>query len=174
MMRGLSHANQAWKREAERRQLREDHRELPSRWAGYRRTPCGLIIIGGQSLGTVNGVTAYGIEKFAGTLTGIPDLSYHPGEVDPETGAETTGPTPGITAWTSGLGYATAWDEDGFWRVIVCNDSRGGCANLLKGGESDDTTYVSSGRQVTVMSSREIATLLASGNYLDCWSPDVG
>ncbi len=136
--------------------------------------PIGIIIIGGQSMGTSNGITYYGIEKFAGILESIAVSAYDPGTVDPDTGAETAAPTPGLTAWPSGLGYGTVFANGVYTRVRVVNDSRGGCANALIGGASDDTTYAPSVRQTTILSSRLVAVTLSDGSSITAWSPDIG
>ncbi len=156
------------------RHLAELRAQTPIRVGALTLAPQGIIIIAGQSMGTNNGVTTYGIEKFAGTLSSISVVAYDPGTVNATTGAETAGPTPALTAWPSGLGYGTARFRGGYKRVIVVNDSRGGCANALVGGDSSDTTYAPSVRQVTIIASRQLTVTLSDGTSILAWSPDLG
>lgn len=133
-----------------------------------------IIVIGGQSLGTFNTITTYGITKFSGTLSGITTQTYDPGTVNSSTGAETGGPSPAITAWPSGLGYGTMWNGSTYERVMIVNDSRGTMATALIGGASDDTTYAPTYRQVRVLSSRLVSVTLADSTTISAYSPDLG
>ncbi len=133
-----------------------------------------VIIIGGNSLGVFNGITTYGISKFAGTLSGVTTQTYDPGTVNSATGVETGAVSPAITAWPAGLGYGTLWDGDAYSRVIVCNDSRGTMASALIGGASDDTTYAPTYRQVRMLSSRIVPVTKADGTIVSAYSPDLG
>ncbi len=136
--------------------------------------PQAIIIIGGQTMGTFNSITYYGIEKFAGTLSGITTQTYDPGTCNSATGAETGAPSPAITAWPSGIGFGLRWDGKIYRRVIVVNDSRGGCANALLGGANDDTTYVPSVRTTTILSSKQVSVTKADASIVSGWSPDLG
>ncbi len=155
------------------RQVQDMRVQLPVR-IGVNRPPMSIIIIGGQTMGTSNGITYYGIEKFAGTLSSVASASYDPGTVNSTTGAQTAGPTPAITAWPSGLGFGTACINGSYKRVMVVNDSRGGCANALVGGADDDTTYVPSLRQTTILSTRLLTVTISGGTTISAYSPDLG
>ncbi len=147
---------------------------VPVRLGISSTAPQLIIIIGGNTLGTFNGITTYGIAKFSGTLASVTTQTYDPGTVNASTGAETGGPSPAITAWPSGLGYGTLWDGDTYSRVIVCNDSRGAMATALIGGASDDTTYAPTYRQVRMLSQRIVGVTKADSSVVSAYSPDLG
>ncbi len=146
---------------------------VPVRLGISSTAPQLIIIIGGNSLGTFNSITTYGITKFSGTLSAITTQTYDPGTVNTSTGVETVAPTPAITAWPNGIGYGTLWDGDQYTRVMVCNDSRGTMASALIGGASDDTTYAPTFRQVRMLSQRQVPVTLADGTSITCYSPDI-
>lgn len=152
---------------------RLQHR-VPVRLGPPPGPPQSIIIIGGQSLGTFNGITTYGIKLYVGTLASITTQTYDPGTVSATTGAQTGAPSPAITAWPLGIGYGTSWDGVEYSRVIVVNDSRGSMQTALIGGASDDTTYAPSYRQVTVLSSRTVSVTLADATTIEAYSVDLG
>lgn len=135
----------------------------------------GIYIIGGQSLGTFNTITTYGIVKFSGVLSGITTQTYDPGTVNSTNGVETGGPSPAITAWPNGLGYGTMFNGSTYERVMVVNDNQGTMATALIGGASDDTTYaVTTNRMCRMQSSRIVSVSLADGTSISAYSPDLG
>ncbi len=173
-MQNVSRANQAWKREAEHRILREERRILPSR-SGALMRPVGIYPIGGQTLGTSGAITSYGIKKYAGILAGITTQTYDPGTCNPVTGVETGAPSPARTAWPDGLGFGDMWDGVAFSRVIIVNDSRGCMAGALAGGASDDTTYLPTSSRPGRMVSQEIAYVTkADGSLEPAYVPLLG
>lgn len=132
-----------------------------------------ITIIGGQSLGTYNAITSYGIGRYSsGILPAVTTQTYDPGTVHPTSGAQTGAPSPAINAWPTALGYGNRWTGVQYERVIVVNDSRCPIPTSLIGGASDDTTYAPSTRQMTVMSSRMGAVSLLDGSTISAWIPD--
>lgn len=154
--------------------LRRLEHRVPVRLGLPPGPPRAIIIIGGQTLGTFNSITTYGIKKYSGTLASITTQTYDPGTVNATTGAQTGAPSPAITAWPDGIGFGTMFDGEEYSRVIVCNDSRGTMQTALIGGASDDTTYAPSERQVTILSARTISVTLADASIIEAWSPDLG
>lgn len=152
---------------------RLQHR-VPVRLGQAPGGPQTIIIIGGQTLATFNGITTYGIKRFAGTLSGITTQTYDPGTVSATTGAQTGAPSPAITAWPNGIGFGTMWDGAEYTRVIVCNDQRGGAATAMIGGASDDTTYAPTYRQTRMLSQQILEVSLADASIVLAYVPDIG
>lgn len=157
--------------ESELTRLRQ---QVPVRIGGEGLPISPIIIIGGQTaFSDSGGVTAYMIAKLFSVLDGITTQTYDPGTVNASTGAQTGAPSPGITAWPSGLGFGTRWTGMEYERVIVVNDSRCPIPSVLVGGASDDTTYAPSTRQRTILSSRQGTVRLADNSTISVWIPDL-
>lgn len=157
------------------RQLASLRQQTPVRIGPTTATTINpIIIIGGQSLGNLGGITTYGITRYSGILSGITTQTYDPGTVNATTGAETGGPSPAITAWPDGLGYGTLWNGTTFERVIVVNDDNGPLSTALIGGASDDATYAPSYRQCRTLSTRTASVTLADLTTITAYIPDLG
>lgn len=133
-----------------------------------------IIPIGGQTLVTFNGITAYGVNRYSGTLASITTQTYDPGTVDATSGAETVAPSPAITAWPTGLGYGTRVTAAGYDRVIIVNDDRGALSTIMIGGASDDTTYTPSSRQSRLLFDRVALVTKADSTTVRAWVPKLG
>ncbi len=156
------------------RELATLRAQVPVRIGITTSGPVPITIIGGQTIGTFGGITTYGIKRFAGTLAAITTQTYDPGTVDTATGEQTGAPSPAITAWPLGIGFGTLFNSMVYSRVIVVNDNRGTMATLLIGGASDDTTYVPSFRQVTVLCQRQVGVTKADGTSVRAYAVDLG
>ncbi len=157
---------------AERLQRLEDL--VPLRIGGTPPGPVAMFVIGGQSLGTFNSITTYGIQFYSGTLSAITTQTYDPGTVNATTGVETGAPSPAISAWPLGLGFGTMWNGSTYERVVICNDARGTMATALIGGANDDTTYAPTYRQGRMLSQRTVSVTKADGTSISAYSPDLG
>jgi hypothetical protein len=152
----------------------EGDRYAVVRFGGAAAAVSSVYIVGGQSLGTYNLVTTYGIVKQTGILSGITTQVYDPGECDPITGAEFLAPSPAITAWPAGLGYGTKFGAAGYQRVMVVNDGRAGTATLLVGSATDNPTRIPSAQEGMIYSTRTGPVTLADGTSITAVIPDFG
>lgn len=144
------------------------------RFGGAATTTTAVYILGGQSLGTYNTITSYGILKLSTTLSGITTQVYSPGECNPTTGAETVAPSPAITLWPTGLGFGVALGANGYERVIVINDGRSGPATLLVGTSTSNPTRIPSPLEGLIYSTRTGTVSLLDGSTITGVIPDFG
>lgn len=142
-------ADTGWRtiRQQEQARKRDAALRLPSRWSSVQPPIAWMRIDGGHTLNAAPLITGVSYDSNGSATCG----AVTPGEVDPNTGVETTAPT---GTFADGFGYGTLAIGGGqYRRVIVVNLSNFIASSLLT-----NTVWVARMRPATV-----------GGAVTQCW-----